>query len=389
MTVFCPNCGKPNTDEAAQCVSCSTALTPKVGGASGSKFKGTMMMTGVTPPRPPGPASGAPPAPVTPGGGPAMQPVPTEQKQNMGFQQTMLGGPMAPPSTATPAAGGFSPPAQGGFGASPASPATPVSAGFAAPAAPVSGGFGAPPAAQAAAGGFSAPSAPTAPAAQAGGFGSPPGGGAPPPGGGGFGSPPGGGFGGPPGGPPPGGGGFGAPPGGGGFGGPPGGPPPGGGGFGAPPGGGGFGGPPGGQPPGGFGQPPGGQPPGGFGPPMQPQGGNNGWVKWVAIGCGVLLLLGLCVVGSCYFIGKKAQSAVQEASQGGGAAAQDPNCVKAKACCIAVLSQDPNQAGTAQSTCETTIGLGTTFGAAACPGLLQGFQNQANASGKGMPAECQ
>ncbi|MFN7702405.1 MAG: zinc-ribbon domain-containing protein, partial [Deltaproteobacteria bacterium] len=39
MTVFCPNCGKPNTDTATQCVACGTALKPK---AAASKFKGTM-----------------------------------------------------------------------------------------------------------------------------------------------------------------------------------------------------------------------------------------------------------------------------------------------------------------------------------------------------------
>ncbi|MGE3633501.1 MAG: zinc-ribbon domain-containing protein, partial [Sandaracinaceae bacterium] len=26
MTVFCPNCGKPNTDTASQCVACGTEL---------------------------------------------------------------------------------------------------------------------------------------------------------------------------------------------------------------------------------------------------------------------------------------------------------------------------------------------------------------------------
>ena len=44
MTIFCPNCGKPNTDTATQCVSCNTALKAKPGA---SKFKGTLMMSGV------------------------------------------------------------------------------------------------------------------------------------------------------------------------------------------------------------------------------------------------------------------------------------------------------------------------------------------------------
>ena len=44
VTIFCPNCGKPNTDTATQCVACNTPLKPKT---AGSRFKGTMMMTGV------------------------------------------------------------------------------------------------------------------------------------------------------------------------------------------------------------------------------------------------------------------------------------------------------------------------------------------------------
>lgn len=146
-------------------------------------------------------------------------------------------------------------------------------------------------------------------------------------GGGGFGGPPpGGGGGGGFGGPPPsggGGGGFGGPPPGGGGGGGFGGPPPGGGGgggFGGPPpgGGGGFGGPPGGAPPGGgFGGPPGGAPPGGagtFGPSGAPPK-KSGALKWVLIGCGVLLLLTLCTVGGCYAC---AQYGAQQAQQGLG-----------------------------------------------------------------------
>ena len=112
-------------------------------------------------------------------------------------------------------------------------------------------------------------------------------------------------------------------------------------------------------------------------------------MKWVAIGCGVLLLMGLCIVGSCWYIGKRAKDSIEQAASGNGAASTDPTCIKAKACCVAVLSQDPNTAAQAQSTCETSIGLGTAFGPQACPALLQGFQNQANQAGKGMPAECQ
>src|SRR5690606_16728338 len=70
VTVFCPNCGKPNTDTATQCVACGTALKPK---AAGSKFKGTMMMTGVAPPRPAAPAEQPAPG-ASPAGPPQAAP---------------------------------------------------------------------------------------------------------------------------------------------------------------------------------------------------------------------------------------------------------------------------------------------------------------------------
>ena len=99
MTVYCPNCGKPNTDEATQCVSCGTALS-KPEKKAGSKFKGTMMMAGVSAPKPPAPGGGG-------GGGPKQGPgvgqPPAEGggKKDLAFQQTMLG-PMTPPPGQAP-----------------------------------------------------------------------------------------------------------------------------------------------------------------------------------------------------------------------------------------------------------------------------------------------
>ncbi|HJL16090.1 MAG TPA: zinc-ribbon domain-containing protein, partial [Sandaracinaceae bacterium LLY-WYZ-13_1] len=91
MTLFCPNCGKPNTDEATQCVACGTELQPK----SSQKFKGTMMMSGVAVPQPPGQQEGGPQAPGgAPGGAPPAGGAPGG------------GQPAAPP-----------PPGGGGFGA--------------------------------------------------------------------------------------------------------------------------------------------------------------------------------------------------------------------------------------------------------------------------------
>ncbi|MCA9535700.1 MAG: zinc ribbon domain-containing protein [Myxococcales bacterium] len=148
MTIYCPSCGKPNTDEASNCISCGTELAKK----KAARFKGTMMMSG--PGALPGaPASSAPPAaspsappPVAPG---ASQPPP---KKDLAFQKTMLG-PMTAPTGMAPPAGA---PAAPAFGAPPAQ-AQPPQGGFGAP--PPSGGgggFGAPPP-SGGGGGFGAP----------------------------------------------------------------------------------------------------------------------------------------------------------------------------------------------------------------------------------------
>jgi hypothetical protein len=115
VTVFCSNCGKPNPAAATQCVACGTPLNPKGGG---SKFKGTIMMTGLAPFKPgapsgPGPAGGsaAPPgatppnpagaaAPTTTGGGSAA----ASQDKDIAYQPTMLG-PISPPGSGSAGAG--------------------------------------------------------------------------------------------------------------------------------------------------------------------------------------------------------------------------------------------------------------------------------------------
>lgn len=317
MTVFCPNCGKPNTDQATKCISCATELRPAARPAGG-KFKGTMMMAGVQAPKPgeqPPPGQPQQPPPGGPQQGPGVGGPPPE-KQNMAFQQTMLGpmtppgGPGAPPPAAKPPGGfgapppgaGAPPPQGGGFGAPPpqggggfgapppaarptpgggfgAPPpqgggfgATPPGMGGPPPAAPPPAGFGSSPGSAASPGGFG--SSPGTAGAPAGGFSASSGGGAPPPGG--FG-------GGPAGGPPPGGG-FGGPPGGGG----------------APPPGGGFGGPAGGPPPGaaGYG---GGMPPGGEPPKKKSKA-----LMYVGIGCGILALLSCIGAGACWYCTKQA-----------------------------------------------------------------------------------
>ncbi|MEO0325832.1 MAG: zinc ribbon domain-containing protein, partial [Myxococcota bacterium] len=174
MTVFCPNCGTKNTDEATHCTSCGTELRKPEGRQK--KFKGTMMMSGLGTQQPPGAPGGSPPAEAPP-------------KKDLAFQATMLG-PMS-----SPADPGAAPPA--GFGQPPA----------AQPTSPSTGGFGQP-APGLAPGGFGQPTPATTDAPSTGGFGSPdptpqpggygqagPGGFAPPPQagqGGGFGQPPGG-----------------------------------------------------------------------------------------------------------------------------------------------------------------------------------------------------
>jgi hypothetical protein len=358
VTVFCPNCGTPNTDEATACAKCGTALKAAGPKVAPSKFKGTMMMSGVTPPRPQAPGAGLPPpaAPAPAAAPPAAAP---ESKQNLAFQATMLG-PMTPPPGMPSAFGATTPAAGGGFGTPP--PAT--DAGFGAPPPAASGGFGAPP--PAASGGFGAPAASDA------GFG------ASPAGGGGFGTPPaGGGFGAPP----AGGGGFGAPP-------------AGGGGFGEPPAGGGFGAPPAG---GGFGAPPAG---GGGGPAPK----KNNTLKYVGIGCGALLLLScLCGIGvnalSIYReraaqAGLEGAAPAMDTSTGIPAAGSDATataggtCARTKACCEAIYSQPIFQGQGMQACAAVDQVAGTPFAETACTAQLDAFRQAAANLPGGLPAIC-
>jgi hypothetical protein len=367
VTVFCPNCGTPNTDEATACAKCGTALKAAGPKVAPSKFKGTMMMSGVTPPRPQGPGAGLPP-PAAPA--PAAAPPAPESKQNLAFQATMLG-PMTPPP-GMPSIGG--PPAASGFGAT---------------AAAAGGGFGAPP--PAAGGGFGAP-----PPASDEGFGGARGGGdfGAPPAGGDFGAPPAGGD-------------FGAPPAGGGFG-----APAAGGGFGAPPAGGGFGAPPASG--GGFGAPPASG--GGFGAP--PAGGGapapkkNKTAMYVGIGCGALLFLScVCGGGAYWWMQKKAQealetiqnyqppagvepvpgSAADPAAGGKPEADSGGACAKVERCCPAFYASRGLSGDQAAATCgqvSTALNqLPAQMRESACSSQLQGFASAGG--GIPLPPECQ
>jgi hypothetical protein len=373
VTVFCPNCGSPNTDEATACAKCGTALKAAGPKVAPSKFKGTMMMSGVTPPRPQAPGAGLPPPAAPAAAPPAAAP---ESKQNLAFQATMLG-PMTPPPGMPPL--GAPPAAPSAFGAT-----TPAAGGaFGAPPPASDGGFGAPP--PAASTGFGAPAASDA------GFGAPPAGG-------GFGAPPaGGGFGAPP----AGGGGFGEPPAGGGFGAPPAG------GFGAPPAGGGFGAPPAG---GGFGAPPAG---GGFGAPPAGDGGApapkpNNTLKYVGIGCAALLFLScVCGGGLYWYAQKKAEEALEVlqnyqppaggdpaaaaplGAEGAGAAG-DGACARVERCCPAFYTSRGLGSEQAAATCSQMAAARAQAPAAMleaiCNGQLQGFA--ASGGGNPLPPEC-
>jgi hypothetical protein len=194
VTIYCPSCGKPNTDQADKCASCGKELTkPK---PAAPKFKGTMMMgaPGLKPPGAPAPgasppaasppaASPGPAAPsapqgfdtaTPPAGTPAMPGAGgaagagAPAKKNLAFQATMLGpmsAPIPPPGGGAPGQPripGPPPPAAGPPGGSSSAPAAPEPS--------------ASPASPAPAGGFTAPSAePAAPASS--GWGSPSGGG--------------------------------------------------------------------------------------------------------------------------------------------------------------------------------------------------------------------
>ncbi|MCB9661573.1 MAG: zinc ribbon domain-containing protein [Sandaracinaceae bacterium] len=100
MTIYCPSCGKPNTDEASNCISCGTELAKK----KAARFKGTMMMSG------PGALPGAPasaPPPAAPAAPPAAAPgasQPPAAKKDLAFQKTMLGPMTAPPGVGAPGA---------------------------------------------------------------------------------------------------------------------------------------------------------------------------------------------------------------------------------------------------------------------------------------------
>ncbi|MFT3923099.1 MAG: zinc ribbon domain-containing protein [Myxococcales bacterium] len=106
---FCPNCGTPNTEQAAKCVSCGFELAP----AQKAKFKGTIMMgQAVQAPQQP-PQAGqqaAPPQSSSPAPSPSSPAAPSGQAgpRNMAFEKTMLG-PMGgsvqvPPLAAPPPA---------------------------------------------------------------------------------------------------------------------------------------------------------------------------------------------------------------------------------------------------------------------------------------------
>jgi hypothetical protein len=66
---FCPNCGKPVTEQASKCLACAQEFEPR---AKAARFKGTMMMTPANAPQ----AATAPPATAAPAAAPAPQPAP-------------------------------------------------------------------------------------------------------------------------------------------------------------------------------------------------------------------------------------------------------------------------------------------------------------------------
>ena len=148
---FCPNCGTPNTDQAAKCVSCAFELAP----AQKAKFKGTIMMSPVQANQPPqGQPAAAPQQPTPAATPPAQAPSAQGSARNMAFEKTMLG-PMAgvPPLSAPPApatdaradlaraatvegpAPQFTPPAAQAGSAGAGAPAAPMGGGY-------SGGYG-------------------------------------------------------------------------------------------------------------------------------------------------------------------------------------------------------------------------------------------------------
>jgi hypothetical protein len=114
---FCPNCGKPVTEQASKCLACGQEFEPR---AKSARFKGTMMMTPATAPQPPAAATpaapAAPPAAAKPQPSPAAAapaPRPTAPGPSKVAKATMLG----------TGGLGFAPPA--GLGAKPGAPVQP------------------------------------------------------------------------------------------------------------------------------------------------------------------------------------------------------------------------------------------------------------------------
>ena len=158
----------------------------------------------------------------------------------------------------------------------------------------------------------------------------------------------------------------------GGYGPPPGGYPPGG----YPPG---PPGPPGyappGAPPGGYAPPPHGAPPGGYGAP--PPKKKDKTLLYVGLGCLALLVLGSLAAGVGWYVFTRSTAVRAIAT---GATAGGAECVKAIACCKAVVAKSSGDA-TALAACENLVNVP----AAACAQALDTYKKSAAMLGVSCP----
>ena len=131
----------------------------------------------------------------------------------------------------------------------------------------------------------------------------------------------------------------------------------------------------------------------GMGAPMggAPAAGGNKTMRYVGIGCGVLLLIScLCSAGSyaCNMLAAGAASSlptagpgVAEPTTGGGGGSV---CANAVACCQAYMAQMPGAAGTVDCNIYNAAGM-----EAGCQSAIDGYRSGLSAMGQAVPAACQ
>ena len=110
-----------------------------------------------------------------------------------------------------------------------------------------------------------------------------------------------------------------------------------------------------------------------------PAGGGNKALKYVGIGCGVLVLLSCLAWAGCYACSMMAAGGAVAAGGGMGGA----TCERAVQCCQAYMSTVPGAAGTVDCNIyANSIEIG-------CQSAIDGYRAGIQALGQPVPAACQ